>query len=290
MTEISTLDSTTRQAVDHLVSDAEASLTRWNAEYGRQLDTLVGRAANRAATRAANGQVQQHLREAAVGTRAGERSTERSAERADEGAGEFLTQHDIAAEIAEPTSSFLGFPYQWFDLIAVGPFQQITPGGPFAPSRVIRSGEPAVLLAAVWRNPFPLPFGPNPSAAQVMAGQTYIIRGQTIDVNSVSNGPDLGPVTNVFGAGFVNIHPLVIPSVPTPADGSPRLLEIFLTLDTQGADAGLPPFAGYASRWYQLDSEPPFLFPSIPGVGPVLVPGMSPGFVNESPARVLIYR
>jgi hypothetical protein len=140
-------------------------------------------------------------------------------ERQEQSAG----RRDVTAEIAEPTSSFHGFPYQWFDLIAVGPFQQAAPGGgPFVPSRVIRAGEPAVLLAAVWRNPFPLPFGPNPSAAQVMAGQTYIIRGQTIDVNSVSHGPDLGPVTNVFGAGYINIHPLVIPSVPVPAPGPPR--------------------------------------------------------------------
>jgi hypothetical protein len=196
---------------------------------------------------------------------------------------------DGVGEIAEPVTSFLGIPYQWFDLIAVGPFQQAQPLGPFAPARVIRSGELAVLIAAVWRNPFALPFGPNPSAAQIMAGMQYTVRGQTVNVNDVSNGPDLGPVTNTFGAGNVNVHPLVIPSTPAPPDGSPRLLDISLTVDVRSGAAGLPPFAGYASRWLQLDESPPFLFPFVPGVGPVVVPGTQRGFINDTPVRVLIY-
>jgi hypothetical protein len=193
------------------------------------------------------------------------------------------------AEIAEPLTSFFGVPYLWFDLIAVGPFQQVQPLGPFAPARVIRSGERAFLLAAIWRNPFALPFGPNPSAAQVMTGMRYTVRGQTVNVNEVSNGPDLGPVNAEFGAGNVDLHVLEIPTVPAPADGAPRLLDISLTVDVRSGTAGLPPFAGYASRWQQLDSSPPFLFPFIPGVGPVVVPGMTPGLINDTPVRVLIY-
>ena len=196
---------------------------------------------------------------------------------------------DSTAELAGPVTSFLGFRYQWFDLIAVGPFQQVQPLGPFAPARVIRSGELAILLAAVWRNPFALPFGPNPSAAQIMTGMQYTVRGQTVNVNDVSNGPDLGSVLNTFGAGNVNVHPLVIPSVSAPPDGSPRMLDISLTIDVRSGASGLPPFAGYASRWLQLDSAPPFVFPFIPNVGPVVVPGTNPGFVNDTPVRVLIY-
>lgn len=194
------------------------------------------------------------------------------------------------AELAEPTAVFGGFPYQFFDLIAVGPFQFVGPG-PFRPSRIVRTGEPAFLLAAVWRNPTPLGFTPgNPSAADVMAGQPFVIRGQTVNVNDVINGPDLGPVNGTFGGGFTDFFFLLIPSVPAPPDGSPLLLDITLTIDVRSVASGLPPFAGYASQWLQLDQEPPFVFPFIPFVGgPIVVPGLVPSFVQDIPVRVMIY-
>jgi hypothetical protein len=257
----------TLDAIDKLVKDAHSALEKATQAYGQQYDKLVKSASAARAGAGAPRAKQSAARSEATGSRA----------------------EEPAAQITDPISDFGGVPYQWFDLIAVGPFQPIQPLGPFAPARVIRSGEIAVLLAAVWRNPFPLPFGPNPSAAQIMAGQRYTVRGQTVNVNDVANGPDLGPVANTFGAGNVDIHPLVIPSVPAPADGAPRLLDISLTIDVGSVANGLPPFAGYASRWLQLDSAPPFLFPTIPGVGPVVVPGTVPGFINDSPVRVLIY-
>ncbi|GAA2691982.1 MULTISPECIES: hypothetical protein [Actinoplanes] len=194
------------------------------------------------------------------------------------------------AEIAEPTAVFGGVPYQFFDMIAVGPFQPIG-GGPFRPNRIIRAGERAFLIAAIWRNPTPLGFSPgNPSAADVMAGQSYVVRGQTVNVNDVANGPDLGPVTGTFGGGFLDFHVLRIPSVPAPQDGAPRLLDISLTIDVRSVASGLPPFAGYASQWLQLDAYAPFCFPYIPYVdGPVVVPGLVPSFVQDTPVRVLIY-
>jgi hypothetical protein len=193
-------------------------------------------------------------------------------------------------ELAEPTAVFGGLPYQFFDLIAVGPFQFVG-SGPFRPNRIIRAGELAFLVAAVWRNPTPLGFTPgNPSAADVMAGQSFVIRGQTVNVNDVVNGPDLGPVNGTFGAGFTDFFFLLIPSVPAPPDGSPRLLDITLTIDVRSVASGLPPFAGYASQWLQLDQEPPFVFPFIPFVGgPIVVPGLVPSFVHDIPVRVMIY-
>lgn len=257
MTTTELIDQAPREtldAIDTLVKDAERSLQGWTKEYGKQYEHL-------------NQRLEKQLKQTAAPP----------------------ARKDNGSEVAEPVSTFLGLPYLWFDLIAVGPFQPVSPGGPFRPSRIIRTGEVAVLLAAVWRNPFPLPLGLSPSAAQIMAGQQYTVRGQTVDVNGVTDGPDLGPVVNTFGAGNVDIHPLFIPSVPAPTDGSPRLLDISLTIDVRGPASGLPPFAGYASRWLQLDSAPPFVFPSIPGVGPIVVPGTAPGFVNDAPVRVLIY-
>lgn len=198
---------------------------------------------------------------------------------------------NATVEIAEPTAVFSGVPYQFFDLIAVGPFQPIG-SGPFRPNRIIRAGERAFLIAAVWRNPVALGFvAGNPSAADIMAGQNYVIRGQTVNVNDVANGPDLGPASGTFGGGFLDFAVLRIPTVPAPPDGAPRLLDITLTIDVRSVATGLPPFAGYASLWLQLDTEPPFVFPFIPGVGggPVVVPGLVPSFVRDIPVRVLVY-
>lgn len=194
------------------------------------------------------------------------------------------------SELADPTAVFGGLQYQFFDMIAVGPFQPIG-SGPFRPNRIIRAGEPAFLIAAIWRNPAPLGFTPgNPSAAEVMAGQPYTVRGVTVDVNNVTSGPPVGPVNATFGAGFVDFHILSIPTLPPPADLAPRLLDITLTIDVRSVASGLPPFAGYASQWYQIDREPPFVFPTIPFVGgPIPVPGLVPSFVQDIPVRVLIY-
>jgi hypothetical protein len=194
-----------------------------------------------------------------------------------------------AAEIAEPSSRFFGIPYQWFDLLAVGPFQQVAPGGPFLPHRIIRAGEPARLIAALWRNPLPLPGGPNPSAAQIMSPYQFTVRGETVNLSNVTNGPDFAPVNGTFGGGFVNIISMPVPAVPVPAQGRPTLLEVNLTIDILGGGPGLPPFAGFATRWFQPDLQPPFLFPFIPGVGPVFVPGAGPGVLSEVPVRILIY-
>jgi hypothetical protein len=199
---------------------------------------------------------------------------------------------EAGAEIAEPTSQFFGIPYQWFDMLAVGPFQQVAPGGPFLPHRIIRIGEPARLVAALWRNPQPLPGGPNPSAAQIMAPFQFTVRGETVNLNRVTNGPDFTPVSGTFGAGFVNIISMPLPAIPAadaPAEGRPTLLEVNLTIDILGAAPGLPPFAGFATRWFQPDLQPPFMFPNIPGLGPVIVPGVGPGVQNEVPVRILLY-
>ncbi len=71
-----------------------------------------------------------------------------------------------SAEIADPITSHFGITYQWWNLLMLGPFQQVAPLGPFRPSKIIRLGEPAFMIAALWRNPLPLPGGPNPSAAR----------------------------------------------------------------------------------------------------------------------------
>jgi hypothetical protein len=195
-----------------------------------------------------------------------------------------------SSEATDPVSSFFGITYQWWNLLMLGPFQAVAPLGPFRPSKIIRAGEPAFMVAALWRNPLPLPGGPNPSAAQIMSPFTYRIRGEVINLSAVSNGLDYTPVTATFGAPFINLHVMSVPTAtPAPTDGSPTLLEANFTVDILGPGVGLPPFAGYSTWLFDPDNEPGFVFPFIPGVGPVVIPGTGPQLQHDIPARYLVY-
>ncbi|GAB4408782.1 MAG: hypothetical protein Fur0044_02200 [Anaerolineae bacterium] len=171
-------------------------------------------------------------------------------------------------------------PYQWWNLLLAGPFQPVAPLGPFLPSKIIRAGEPAFMIATLWRNPAPLPGGPNPSAAQIMAPFNFSIWLETINLTHVVNGPDFpaGGLAGVFGPG--NINSFFIPiSFPAPVDGRPTLYEMNMVVDILGPGVGLPPFAGYSTWVFDPDFEPPFL--GLPGVGPQ--------FQHDIPARFAVY-
>ncbi|MEV0819689.1 hypothetical protein [Nonomuraea rubra] len=179
-------------------------------------------------------------------------------------------------EVATPITP-INPPYLWFDLMALGPYREPYFGGPLQPARVVHYGENVYLFAVLWRNPMSLLGGP--SAAEVMAPFIYQVRGVSVELNSVTPGPALSPNPAAFGPDYVNIIPMRIPTDPRPAEGRPRPLEIHLTVDILGVGVGLPPFAGFASRWYRPDLQPGFLgFPDI-----------LPGIVEETPVRMLIY-
>lgn len=187
-------------------------------------------------------------------------------------------QGTVSPQISEPITTLIGAPpYLWCDLLVAGPFQPVQPGGPFLPHRVIVAGESAVMLAVLWRNPAPL--GGGPSAAQIMSAFTFQVRAHGETINTGVGVPDIVPPAQLFGPGFVNVIPLVVPTLPAPPQGDPRLLEYHITFDVAGPGPGLPPFAGFATRWFNPDLQPPFLgLPPIP-----------PGFIEEAPVRLMIY-
>jgi hypothetical protein len=188
---------------------------------------------------------------------------------------------DRVAAAAEPDSEFFGITYPWWNILVLGPFQAVAPGGPFRPSKIIRTGEDAFMIVVLWRNPVPLPGGPNPSAAQIMASYEWEVRGETINLSDVTDGPDLAPATGTFGAGFVDAFLMPIPpgTFPVPAEGRPLLYELNFVMDIKGVGPGLPPFAGYATWVFDPDTEPPFLF----------VPEAPAGLQHDIPVRFLVY-
>lgn len=190
---------------------------------------------------------------------------------------------DAVAAEAEPISEFFGITYPWWNILVLGPLQATAPGGPFRPSKILRTGEDAFMIVLLWRNPVPLPGGANPSAAQVMASYDWEVHGETINLSDVTNGPDLAPVTGTFGAGFIDafVMPIASGTFPTPpTEGRPLLFELNFVMDIKGVGPGLPPFAGYSTWVFDLDTEPPFLF----------VPEAPAGLQHDIPVRFLVYR
>lgn len=188
---------------------------------------------------------------------------------------------ELVAAAAEPDSQFFGITYPWWNILVLGPFQAVAPLGPFRPSKIIRTGENAFMIVVLWRNPLPLPGGPNPSAAQIMASYEWEVHGETINLSEVTNGPDLAPVTGTFGAGFIDVFVMPIPpgTFPTPTQGRPLLFELNFVMDIKGVGPGLPPFAGYSTWVFDPDTEPPFLF----------VPEAPAGLQHDIPVRFLVY-
>jgi hypothetical protein len=185
------------------------------------------------------------------------------------------------AELAGITSTapFLP-PYAWFDLFCAGPFQ-FAPGAAFLPHKVIRAGEPSFMLGVLWRNPAPINFiVGNPSAADMMAALNFSVWFETVNLTSVTDGPDFGPfVFSPIGGGFINAFfaPLTFAAPPS---GKPNLYEVNMTVDVTGpgiVPATLP-FSGFATWQFDPDFQPP-----------TLVPGTIPSFKQDIPARFLVH-
>jgi hypothetical protein len=202
---------------------------------------------------------------------------------------------EAGLEAAEPAAA----GYVWWNLLLGGPFQPVAgaAAGPFLPHKIIRAGEPAFMLAVLWRNPDPIDGGGGPSASTVMIPYNYNIWFETINLTTVTNGPDFGPINANFGAGifgYLNWHVIPI-AFPAPPEGRPNLYEMNMTVDI--TQAGLP-FAGFSTWVLDPDAEAPFGGPGTtwvfwdPDIGWVRilpVPGAPGGLQHDTPARFLVY-
>ena len=201
---------------------------------------------------------------------------------------------ETGPEATGPISQFQAGAYQWWNLLLAGPYQFTDPNGPYRPSKIIRHGEWAFMLVALWRNPAPLGIA-GPPASQVMAPYEYEVWLECTNITGCSNGPDYGPFKNVFGGGNINLFPVVLNpgDFSQPSQGRPTLYEMNMVVDIKGPGPGLPPFAGYATWVCDPDSELPFgpVPIWIPGVGWVwsMIPGQTVALQRDIPARFLVY-
>jgi hypothetical protein len=212
-------------------------------------------------------------------------------------------------ELAEPIALPPGLPpYPWWNVLLAGPFQPgiapapSLPPGPYLPHKIIAFNEPSFMIAAAWRNPAGIDWnGTNPSASVVMGAFNLSISFETVNLTSVTNGPDFGPFTFApLGPGVVNRWILPFPpnTFPAPLQGRPNLYEMNMTADVSGPIAGLP-FAGFATWVYDPDREPPIWPPPLPFPLPPPWPPIPPQpwfwsslphWQFERPARFMVYR
>jgi hypothetical protein len=204
-----------------------------------------------------------------------------------------LTHQRSELEIAEPIGPV--FPlYPYWNLLLYGPFQALNgPGGPFLPHKVIKAGESAFLIAAVWRNPACMNWAcPAPSAATLMSPYELTVRLELFNFTNVTNLPAPSDVFAPLGPGNLNFTVFTLGPFPAPPQGQPQLVEAFLTADVTGpgpVGAALP-FAGYTTWIFDPDTEPAIFPPPLPPTGvPPFFGFVPPLWQLDIPARFLVY-
>ena len=181
-------------------------------------------------------------------------------------------QHEILLEASGPT---LPGGYRDWDCRLLSPFQQATLD---LPAKIVKAGEPALMVGLIWINPAPSPGG-GVSGQVVMGGREYYSCFESIDLSSVTNvvlpGSDQ---RNTFDGRPPEFTLVYLPfTLPDPGI-HPRLFEVHFYVDIV-----LPgqPFATMAT-WH-LDPEGDG---SIPGVTPPVPPHLD----HDIPARFLVHR
>jgi len=177
---------------------------------------------------------------------------------------------DATAELSEVRTR-LG--YQYWNVLTIGPLQFFG-DPPWRPNRIIAAGEVALILGVVWVNPAADPGGGVPGTV-VLGGRDYRIRFETINLTSVTNGPDATFTGTFPPVPGIHVFPwFFVPRDPGP---NPYLFQTHLTADITNI---AQPFAAFGTWHLDPDSEPGFLG----------LPTQRGGFEHDVPCQYLVYR
>ena len=137
---------------------------------------------------------------------------------------ELKTRGPEGLELAEPITGPIlpWWPlYPWWNLFLIGPIQIPGPPhiGPFRPSKIITHGNPAYMIALVWRNPAPVNWLPGPSACQLMNGRKFQINFELVNLTHVTGGIDLKPISDTFTNAPQCIQVFIAPITNLPEPG-----------------------------------------------------------------------
>lgn len=170
-------------------------------------------------------------------------------------------------------------PYQWWDLLALGPIQVFQPNSPLSPHQVIKVGESAYVVTVLMLNPNPI-LPPNPGISPLALlsnfGLPYEIQYQTGNLTTWT--PMAAPLSSIQGGNLspgVGIYVDVLGFTALQAG----LMEMNISariLGTTAATVNAPHFAGFARWTYDLDPESFWTSPT-------------PGWHFELPVKFQVY-
>mgnify|MGYP003571932301 CR=1 FL=1 len=172
--------------------------------------------------------------------------------------------------------------YQYWNILTFGPYQDFSEP-PFRPSKIVAAGEWAVFYALVWINPQNTPDG-GYSGSEYFAGREYNGYIETINLTTVSNGPDhYWPGVFDSPAQEFNLFDFWF-RAPDPGP-RPNLYEVNFTIDL--VRSGLSA-AAFSTWHYDPDSEPGVNLPWWWFIADV--PYIGPRWQHDNPARFMVYR
>lgn len=190
----------------------------------------------------------------------------------------------LAPRIGEPTTyTPTGVPYVAFDVAATSPIQFIGLP-PYLPSKIIKVGEAAFLVAYIYTN----------NKVDVAAGWAIpanIVLGlrqwrMTLDQSNLTTGGNLPSLVRVgvFPPVPPPVTPVVfpLPIANLPLGTDPWLIEANVTVYV---DVPAQPFAAFATNFFDEDNDPGF--PPFPFLPPI--PSVTRGWRHDQPNRYLIY-
>ena len=183
----------------------------------------------------------------------------------------------LAPRIGEITSGdpVTGF-YVAFDVAVTSPIQFGGPP-PYQPSKIIKAGESAFIVAFMFANTkVDMPHGFLVPANIQLSNRTWRM---TLDQINLGTGAALPQqvVTNTF-VGPAPMLTAVVFTLPTLASPGPDPALIEANVTVEITDPGQP-YAAFATDFFDVDYDPSFLgIPSTPA-----------GWRNELPNRYLLY-
>lgn len=181
------------------------------------------------------------------------------------------SEEEIKTLAADP---MLRSGYQYWNVLTAGPYQRVRGFPYYRPQKVITAGEWACLRAYVWINPRPSDGGGVPGTV-VLGGRHYDAYFETINLTSVTNGPDRH-WSGAFDNPARTLYRFNWWFRMRDPGRKPALYEATFTIDIR--EEGQP-MAAFGTWHWDPDPEPAFLY----------VPAVPPRWQHDQPPRFLVY-
>jgi hypothetical protein len=177
-----------------------------------------------------------------------------------------------AAGLGEPTVN----DYVAYDIVAVSPIQFLGLP-PYAPNKIVASGELLLLLAIQWINPVvDVANGFAVPATVQLGGRLMRVTFSQLNLTTGGAGPNF--VQNILLPSPAPAFVIIPQFVLAPAVASTQLIEVNVTSDIVDP---AQPYAAFATWHFDTDADLPWFMGFPPAVAPALE--------HDVPMRYMVY-